>query len=93
MAGDTAHVWMDTKIRIYPGHFFTSCNIYSMIKKAISKNPLKPKSPFKWVFMYIIPETAPNVLTSETNFSDYLLIVDAYSKITKHYGMDKIITE
>ena len=26
-------------------------------------------------------------------FSNYLLIVDAYSKVTKLYGMDKIATE
>ena len=32
-------------------------------------------------------------LTSETPFSNYLLIVDACSKIPKLYGMDKITTE
>ena len=61
-----------------------------MCKKGRSKNPLKPKSPFKWVFMDIIPETAPQSLTSDTTFSNYLLIVDAYSKIPKVYGMEKI---
>ena len=64
-----------------------------MNKKARSKNPLKPKSPFKWVFMDIIPSTAPKRLTSETKFSNYLLIVDAYSKIPKRFGMKKITTE
>ena len=54
-----------------------------MNKKARSKNPLKPKSPFKWVFMDIIPTTAPKRLTSETNISNYLLIFYAYSKIPK----------
>ena len=33
---------------------------------------------FQVVFMDIIPETAPKHLTSETNFSNYLLAVDAY---------------
>ena len=32
-------------------------------------------------------------LTSDTTFSNYLLIVDAYSKIPKLYGMDNITTE
>ena len=32
-------------------------------------------------------------LASDTTFSNYILIVDAYSKITKLYGMKKITTE
>ena len=58
-----------------------------------SKNQLKPKAPFKWVFMDIIASTAPESLTIETTFSNYLLIVDAYSKIPKLYGTDNITTE
>ena len=37
--------------------------------------------------------TSPKFLTSETNFSNYLSIVDAYSKIPKLYGMERINTE
>ena len=43
--------------------------------------------------MNIIPSTAPKSLTSDTNFSNYLLIVDAYYKTPKLYGMEKITTE
>ena len=43
--------------------------------------------------MGIIPSTAPKSLTSDTTFSNYFLIVDAYSKIPKLYSMDKITTE
>ena len=64
-----------------------------MNKKARSKIPLEPKSPFKWVFMDIISSTAPKCLTSDTTFSNHLLTVDAYSKIPKHDGMEKITTE
>ena len=64
-----------------------------MKKKARSKIPLKPKAPFKWVFMDIIPSTAPKSLTNDTTFSNYSLIVDAYSKIPKIYGMEKITTK
>ena len=46
-----------------------------------------------WVFMDIIPSTAPQSLTSDTTFSKYLLIVDAYSKIPKLYVIEKITTE
>ena len=62
-------------------------------KKARSKIPLKLKAPFKWVFMDIIPSTAPKSLTSDTTFSIYLFIVYAYSNITKLYGMENITTE
>ena len=64
-----------------------------MNKKARSKIPLKPKAPFKWVFMDIVPSTSPKSLTSDTTFSNYLLIVDAYSMILKLYGMEKTTTE
>ena len=63
-----------------------------MNKKARPKLPLKPKSTFKWVLKYIIPSTAPKSLTNDTNFQNYLLIVDAYSKIPKLYGMENITT-
>ena len=43
--------------------------------------------------MDIIPSTSPKRLTSDTTFSNYFLIVDAYSKIPKLYGMEKITTE
>ena len=93
MAGDTANVWEDAELKIDPDPFCTSCKISSMNKKARSKVPLKPKAPFKWVFMYIIPSTAPKSHTNETTFSNYLLIVDAYSKIPKLHGMENITTE
>ena len=64
-----------------------------MNKKARSKIPMKPKAPFKLVFMDLIPSTAPKSLTSDTAFSNFLLIVDAYSKIPKLYGMEKITRE
>ena len=43
--------------------------------------------------MDIIPSIAPKCLTSDRKISNYLLIVDAYSKIPKLYGMEKISTE
>ena len=57
LAGDTANVWEYIELRIDPDTFCTSCQISLRNKKARSKNPLKPKSPFKWVFMDIIPST------------------------------------
>ena len=41
-------------------------------------------------FMGIIPSTSPKSLTSDTTFSSYLLIFDAYSKIPKLYGIENI---
>ena len=92
ITGDTANVWEDVELRIEPDPFCTSCKISSMNKKARSNIPLKPKAIFKWVFMDIIPSTAPKSLTNDTNFKNYLLIVDAYSKIPKLYGMENITT-
>ena len=43
--------------------------------------------------MDIIPSTAPKSLTSDTTFSNYLLIVDEYYNIPKLYVMEKITTE
>ena len=79
--GDTANVWEDIELRIYPDPFCTSCQISSMNKKSGYKISLKPKATFRWVFMDIIPSTAPKILTSDKTFSNYILIVDAYSKI------------
>ena len=70
--GDAAIVWEDIELMIDPYPFCTSRQMYSMNKKARSKNPQKPKSPFKWVFMEIIPSIAPIFLTSDTIFSNYL---------------------
>ena len=55
MDGNTVNVWEDIKLIIDPDPFFTSYHIYSMNKKARSKNPLNPKAHFKWVFIDIIP--------------------------------------
>ena len=43
--------------------------------------------------MDIIPSIAPKSLTSDTTFSNYLLIVDADYNIPKLCGMDNITTE
>ena len=43
--------------------------------------------------MDIIPSTSSKILTSDTTFSDYILIVDAYYRIPKLYGMEKITKE
>ena len=40
-----------------------------------------------------IPSTAPKSLTSDTTFSNHLLIVDACSNITKLYSMEKTTSE
>ena len=64
-----------------------------MNKKARSQNILKPKAPFKRIFMDIIPTTSPKSLTNETNFPDELLIVDVYLKPPKLYGMESITIE
>ena len=79
LAGDTGNVWEYVELRIYLDPFCTSCQIYSMNKKSRSKIPLKPKEPFKWVFMDIIPSTAPKSLTIDTTFSNYHKFLGSWS--------------
>ena len=43
--------------------------------------------------MDIIPAISSKNLTKETNIANYLLIVNASSKILKLYGMENITTE
>ena len=93
LTGDTDNVWEDIYLRIYSDPCCTSCQISSMNKNDGSKNSLNPKVPFKWVFMGIITSTTPNSLKNYKTFYNYLLIVDAYSKIPKLYGMEKITPE
>ena len=45
------------------------------------------------MFMGIVPAISNKSLTKENTFSNYLLIVDAYSKLPKMYGMENITTE
>ena len=78
LAGYTSNVWEDIELIIYSDPFCTSCQISSMNKKVGSKIPLKPKAPFEWFFMNIIPSTASKSLTCDATFSNYLLIVEAY---------------
>ena len=70
LAGDTANVWEYVELRMDLDPFCTSCQIYSMNKKARYNISLKPKSPFNWVLMDIVLSTAPKRLTSDTKFSN-----------------------
>ena len=91
--GYTELFWQDIELRVDPDTFCTSYQISTINKEARSKTPPKANTPFKWVFMDIIPATSSKKLTKDTNFSNYLLIVDAYSNIPKCYGMENIITK
>ena len=70
--GYTANVWKDIELRIDPDPFCASFQISTINEKSIFKNPLKSKSPFKWFFVGIIPETATKFFTNATNFYKYL---------------------
>ena len=61
MDGDNANVWEDIEIMLDPDPFYTSCQIYTIDKNYISKTPLKPMSPFNWMFMDIIPAISSKI--------------------------------
>ena len=75
---DTAYILEDIDLRIYPDPFCTECQTSSTNKKDGSKNPLKPKAPFKCFCFNIIPLTEPKRLISDTTFYNYLFTVDVY---------------
>ena len=93
MDGDTENVCKDIKLKRDPDPFCTSSQIFSMKKKSRSKNPLRPRANFRWVFMNSIPATALKRLTSKTTFSKYILIFAAYSKIPRLYALEKNTAE
>ena len=61
MDGDTENLWKDIDPKIDPYPLFKSCQISSMNKKDISKNPLKPKAPLKWVLWTLFQKCHQNV--------------------------------
>ena len=63
--GDTANFWKGIEVRVDPDPFWTSCQISTINKKPISKTPLNPKTPFKWVFMDTIPAISSTSLTKQ----------------------------
>ena len=49
---------------------------------------MNTNTPLKLVFMDIIPTIYFKIPTKDTDFTNHLIIVEAYSKTTKLYGME-----
>ena len=64
----TASVWQDIDIRVDTDPFYTSCQISTINKNSGSNTPLNPKTPFKWLFIDIIPSISYNFSTKYTTF-------------------------
>ena len=47
LTGDTENVWQEIELRVDPDLFWKSCQISTINEKAVSKTPLKSKTPFK----------------------------------------------
>ena len=84
-------LWQEIELRVYPDPLLPSWKISTIKKNSRSKTPLNPKTPFKWVFMDIVPDISSKRLAQDTNFSNCLLIVDAYSKLPRLHGMWKLL--
>ena len=54
---------------------------------------MNPNTHLKLVLMDIIPDFFSKSLSEDTTFSKYILIMDAYFKIPKLYGIKNITTE
>ena len=68
--GDTADFWKDIELTVDPDYFCTSCQISTINKNPRYETSLKPKTPLKCVFMYIIPAISPKILTKDTTFDN-----------------------
>ena len=63
MAGDTEKICKYIELRVDPDPFYLSCQISTRNKNTRSKTPLKPNTPFDWVFMGIIASIYSKILT------------------------------
>ena len=93
LAGDTANFCQDIEHRVDTDPFCTSYHISTIDKNPRSKIPLQPKTPFKRIFVDTISSIASTSLTKDTTFDNYILIVDAYSKLPRLYGIKSITSE
>ena len=93
MTRDTANVWQYFDLRVDPDPLCTSYQISTVNENPRSKTPLNTNTPFKWEFMDIITALSSKILTQGTTFYNYLLIMDAYSKLTRIYVMENISHE
>ena len=93
LARDNANFWQEIDLRVDPDPLFPSSQISTINKNARSKTPLKANTPFKRLLVDIISATSSKTLTKYTTFYNNLLIVDAYSNITKLYIMENITTD
>ena len=93
LAADAAGLWEDVEIRMDPDPFCTSCKVATITKKSRSKQPLDPVGPLKWVFMDIIPSPHSKSIDKEACFANYLLVVDAYSRVPRLFGLEEMTTE
>ena len=73
-------------------HFFSHHAGYlQRIESLLPRVHSNQRHPSKISFIENIPATSSNSLTSETTFSNYLLIVDVYSKVPELHGMETIL--
>ena len=75
LSRDNANVWQEIEVGVDPETFCTSYQIPTINKNSRSKTPLKSNTPFKWLFMDIIPAISSKSLTKDTTFSKFLLII------------------
>ena len=76
-----------------PDPFCSTCKISAISKTARSKKPVDPSKPLEIVFMDIIPSPCKKGLTAASTFQNYLLVVDAYSRMPRLYGLEELTTE
>ena len=65
---DNVIFWQEIELRVDTDPFCTSCQISTINKNPVSKTPLNPNIPFKWVFTDIIPSISFNFFNKICNF-------------------------
>ena len=92
MAGYTSNVWHIIELRIDPDPFFTSFQISPMKKRLGSKIHWNQRHLSNSFYGYY-SRNRTKMFDKWNYFSNYVFIVDAYLKIPKLYGMERITTE
>ena len=94
LAAFAADMWRDVEVKLSPDPFCTSYNKIAIItKRNRSKVPMGAENPLVRVFMDIIPAPHKSSFDPDCDLSNYLLIDNTYSRMSRLYGLNEIHSE
>ena len=89
LAASEQDVWADTTVRMATEEECVTCQISTIKAADKNKMPHTPMTkPRQTIFMDILHLQSGSHLTPDSTFAFLLIMVDAYSRFTKIYGLD-----